>query len=89
MLKVGVIGCGYWGPNLIRNFVQLNESNVVLVADLDKTRLKRMKELYPVVQTTTDYKDIVEHPYIDAVAIATPVNTHYRIAREEIGRAHV
>ena len=84
MLKVGVIGCGYWGPNLIRNFVQLNESDVVRVADLDHDRLKHMQSLYPGIQTTSDYRDIVSDPEIDIIAVATPVKTHFVFAREAL-----
>ncbi len=90
MLNVGVIGCGYWGPNLIRNFVQMNETNVTRVADLDENRLDRMKALYPAVETTTDYNDIVSDKDIDVVAIATPVQRHYEFASEAIqGGKHV
>jgi len=84
MLKVGVIGCGYWGPNLIRNFAQLAESDVVRVADLDESRLRHMKVLYPTVETTKDYGDIVSDPDIDVVAVATPVHTHYKLASEAL-----
>ncbi len=84
MLRAGVIGCGYWGPNLIRNFIQLQESDVAWVADLDESRLKKMKELYPSVATTTDYREIITDPGVNFVAIATPVHTHYRLAREAL-----
>jgi len=84
MLKVGVIGCGYWGPNLIRNFTQLSRSDVVRVADLDETRLKYIKGLYPFTETTTDYRDIISDPEIDIVAVATPVHTHYKFASEAL-----
>jgi len=84
MLKVGVIGCGYWGPNLIRNFVQLNESDVVRVADLDSGRLKHMQALYPGVQTTSDYRDIISDSEIDIVAVATPVKTHFTFGKEAL-----
>ena len=84
MLKVGVIGCGYWGPNLIRNFVQLNESDVARVADLDSGRLKHMRTLYPGVQTTSDYRDIISDPEIDIVAVATPVQTHFNFGKEAL-----
>ena len=95
MLKVGVIGCGYWGPNLIRNFVQMNETEVARVADLDGSRLRHMKGLYPTIETTEDYRDIITDPQIDIVAVATPVRTHYRIALEALSgttpgsRAHL
>ena len=90
MLRVGVIGCGYWGPNLIRNFSQINRTNVLRIADLDTKRLDRMKNLYPEVQTTTDYKDIINDADIDIVAVATPVNSHFRLASEALAaRKHV
>ena len=89
MLKVGVIGCGYWGPNLIRNFTQLSRSTVVRVADLDKARLKHMEGLYPSLETTTDYQDIVADSEIDLVAVATPVHTHYRIASDALRARHL
>jgi len=84
MLKVGVIGCGYWGPNLIRNFIQLRESDVVRVADLDESRLAHMKRLYPTVETTVDYRDLLADPQIDIVAVATPVRTHFKLASDAL-----
>nr|MBL0717381.1 Gfo/Idh/MocA family oxidoreductase [Desulfobacterales bacterium] len=84
MLKVGVIGCGYWGPNLIRNFVQLNESDVARVADLDSGRLKHMRSLYPGIETTSDYRDIISDSEIDIVAVATPVHTHFTFGKEAL-----
>jgi len=84
MLNIGVIGCGYWGPNLIRNFIQLPESQVVRVADLDKERLERMGQLYPWVETTQDYREIIDDGHIDVVAIATPVHTHFKFATESL-----
>lgn len=84
MYNIGSIGCGYWGPNLIRNFIQLNRSDVKRVADLDTGRLAHMKKLYPTVETTTDYRTIIQDPNIDAVAVATPVATHHRLAGEAI-----
>jgi predicted dehydrogenase len=84
MFKVGVIGCGYWGPNLIRNFSQMSRSTVVRVADLEWDRLKHMKALYPFVDTTTEYQQIISDPEIDIVAIATPVGLHHKIASEAL-----
>ncbi|MCE5336017.1 MAG: Gfo/Idh/MocA family oxidoreductase [Desulfobacteraceae bacterium] len=81
---VGVIGCGYWGPNLIRNFNQLKETNVLKVADLDNTRLQRMKEVYPLISITSDYEEVIRDPLIDIVAIATPVGTHFKFASEAL-----
>lgn len=78
---VGVIGCGYWGPNLIRNFNQLPVSRVKYCCDLDDSRLKHMKTLYPHVILTNRYEDLIEDAEVDAVAIATPVSTHHPIAK--------
>lgn len=90
MLKVGVIGCGYWGPNLIRNFVQLKGSDVLWVADLDETRLAHMKTVYPNVRTTTDYTELLADSEVDIVAVATPVRTHFKLASEALlAKKHV
>jgi predicted dehydrogenase len=84
MFNVGVIGCGYWGPNLIRNFTQLNRTDVVRVSDLKKERLDHMKTLYSGVDTTTNYLDIINDTKIDIVAVATPVHTHFKFASEAL-----
>lgn len=78
-LNVGVVGCGYWGPNLIRNFNQLPQCNMKICCDLDKEKLERMRTLYPSIGTTDNIEDILNDPSIDAVAIATPVYTHYKL----------
>lgn len=85
MLNVGVVGCGYWGPNLIRNFTQLSDSEVVMCADLDAGRLDHMKNLYPRLETTKDYKKLLERPDIEAIVIATPPDTHYQLTMESLG----
>lgn len=84
MLKVGVVGCGYWGPNLIRNFSNLKTSQVVSCADLNEARLNHMRQLYPAIRTTTNFRELVNDPVIDAIVIATPVAAHYPVAREAI-----
>lgn len=84
MFKVGVIGCGYWGPNLIRNFTNLKTCKVIACSDLAEDRLNHMKQLYPTLNTTTNFREIVSDPGIDAVVIATPVSSHYPIAREAL-----
>lgn len=84
MLNVGVIGCGYWGPNLIRNFTQLKDSKVSICADLDKGRLAHMKSLYPGLETTEDYAQIVARDDVDAIVIATPPHTHHKFAVESL-----
>lgn len=79
-----MIGCGYWGPNLIRNFINLKDAKVKICSDIDEKRLEHMKQLYPSLATTTDYKEIINDESIDAVVIATPVSTHYTLAAEAL-----
>ena len=81
-MKLAVIGCGYWGPNLVRNFVQSNKVRELICCDLDQKRLDRMKGLYPSVEVLTDYKKLLQMSDLDGVAIATPVKIHYPIAKE-------
>ena len=82
MIKVGVIGCGYWGPNLIRNLNGLPECDLVAISDLDQKRLDHVGLLYPGTIMTTDHRELVEHPEIEAVIVATPMGTHYELGRE-------
>jgi len=84
MIKIGVIGCGYWGPNLIRNFSQLEEVEVTHICDLDEAKLNRIKKNYPVVKATKNYSDILKDEEITGVCIATPLETHYGIAKEAL-----
>jgi predicted dehydrogenase len=84
MINIGVIGCGYWGPNLIRNFNQISRSDVVRVADLKRNRLDHMKRLYPRIDVTTDYEAVINDPSVDIVAVATPVNTHHKFAKQAL-----
>jgi predicted dehydrogenase len=86
MMKIGVIGCGYWGPNLIRNFIQLNKVDELYCCDTDNTKLERIKNLYPSVKITNDYKDLLKMPDLDGVAIATPVYSHHQLAKEFLKR---
>jgi len=81
-MKIAVIGCGYWGPNLVRNFIQSNKVEQLVCCDLDPKRLDRMKSLYPNVEVLSDYKALLDRPDLEAVAIATPVKTHYPIAKD-------
>lgn len=84
MLRVGVVGCGYWGPNLIRNFSNLKSAKVIACSDLSEDRLNHMRLLYPAIRTTTSYRDLISDSGIDAMVIATPVSSHYPIAREAL-----
>ena len=80
MLRLGVIGCGYWGPNLVRNFSSIPDATVVAVCDIDPRRLHSIQAEYPSVSTTTDAASLIARTDIDAVAIATPVSTHFDLA---------
>jgi predicted dehydrogenase len=80
-LNIGVIGYGYWGPNLVRNFIELPESDVVMVADLNEDRLGQLHARYPTVLTTSNYTDLFLAG-LDAVVVATPPATHFRFAWE-------
>ena len=81
-MNIAVIGYGYWGPNLVRNFSWLENTHVKYVCDLDESRLQKVGTMFPNVEiTTTDYKKVLNDSSIDAVAISTPVQTHYPLAK--------
>ena len=79
-IRVGMIGSGYWGPNLIRNFVDIPKSELVMVADLKLDRLEKIRRNYPTVLITQDYHDLFDQK-LGAVVIATPPSTHFPIAK--------
>lgn len=78
---VGVIGCGYWGPNLLRNFNQLPGATVKYCCDLNDDRLAHMRALYPHLIATKDMYEVIKDREVDAVVVATPVSTHYPIGK--------
>ncbi len=80
-LSIGVIGYGYWGPNLVRNFRELSTTRVAMLADLDQRRLDQAVERYPGLTTTQSVDDLLTSR-VDGVVVATPVSTHFAIARE-------
>ena len=80
MIRVGVIGYGYWGPNLVRNFMEAKGSTVVAVCDLRTERLVQLRHRYPSLRTVNDSGDICNATDVDAVVIATPVSTHFDLA---------
>jgi predicted dehydrogenase len=84
MLNIGVIGCGYWGPNLVRNFSALPECKVKKLCDADKDRLESMALLYPNIELTTEYSELIEDTDINAIAIATPVRFHFEMAMQSL-----
>jgi len=79
MIKIGVIGYGYWGPNLVRNFAETNGAVIAAVADLDPKKLELVQRRFPAVRVTCDFHELLKDPDIDAVAIATPVSTHFEL----------
>lgn len=81
-LRVAVIGAGYWGPNLVRNFSEAPGANVVAVADLSEERLAAIRKRFPAVRTTTDHRALFADPDVDAVCIVTPISTHRPLAEE-------
>lgn len=83
-LNIGIIGYGYWGPNLLRNFYSLEDCTVKYVCDLRPERLGVVSKLYPSVKLTASYDELLNDPELDAVAVATPVNTHYNFAKHAL-----
>jgi predicted dehydrogenase len=80
-INVGVVGCGYWGPNLIRNFRSIPGCHLKLMCDVNEERLKHLSALYPGVEKETSFERVVANPEIDAVVIATSVRMHFRMAK--------
>jgi predicted dehydrogenase len=84
MLQIAVVGCGYWGPNLIRNLSSCPECRVKAICDMSEDRLSQMAELYPQVQTTSQFDDLADDDNIGAIVIATPVRFHYEMAQKSL-----
>ena len=80
MIKVGVIGYGYWGPNLVRNFMEAPGSTVAAVCDLRPERLTYLKVRHPSIKAVSNCQELLDDPQIDAIEIATPVSTHFEWA---------
>lgn len=84
MIRVGVIGYGYWGPNIVRNFQGLDSARVEMVCDSNAAALARARKAYPGISTCSDPAEILSSPTIDAVAVITPVWTHYELAKRAL-----
>jgi predicted dehydrogenase len=84
MIRIGVIGYGYWGPNIVRCFHDIEEVKIVSVCDENIRALRRVEKTYPSIGVTRDSKDIIFSPEIDAVAVITPVFTHYEFAKKAL-----
>lgn len=84
MINIGVIGYGYWGPNIVRNFNRADGAEVILVCDIDEHNLKRARKDYPSIQTTSVCDDVLSSSEVDAVAVITPVSTHFELTRKAL-----
>jgi predicted dehydrogenase len=84
MIRIGVIGYGYWGPNVVRNLHRVEGSRVVMVCDKSPEMLGRVSQTYPDIKTTTNSCDVLCSPDIDAVAVITPVWTHFELAKQAL-----
>jgi predicted dehydrogenase len=84
MMQIALIGAGYWGPNLVRNFSQIPGAHVAYVCDLDPAKLAPLASQYPTLKTTRNYHDALRDPDVDAVVIATPVSTHRQLALDAL-----
>jgi predicted dehydrogenase len=84
MVKIGVIGYGYWGPNLVRNFSQTPGARIVAVCDQRAERRAQVEQVYPTIKTYSAVRDILNDTAIDAIIIATPVASHYELALQAL-----
>ena len=84
MIRMGVIGYGYWGPNIVRNFNSLDGSRVVAVSDLNEELLKKAQKAYPQLRVTTRSDELISATDVDVIAIVTPVFTHFELAKKAL-----
>lgn len=84
MINCGFIGYGYWGPNMVRNFYATKDVKVFKVCDLKPQRMDLVRVTYPSVEVTTDHREVIKDPKIDALVISTPVSTHFSLAKEAL-----
>ena len=83
-VKIAVVGCGYWGQNLVRNFWELDTVDLTTVCDANASSFPRIRKRFPTIETVQNYQDVLRNPQIDAVVLATPVSTHYSFARQAL-----
>lgn len=84
MVRIGIIGCGHWGPNYIRNFTELSESKVVMACDLDQEKITSLRERFREIEFDVDYQRLLARSDIEAVVVATPATTHYQIVKDAL-----
>src|ERR1700689_1856620 len=80
-VRIGIIGYGYWGPNIVRNLLSLQGAKAVAICDPDPKALERARRAFPDIETTSDVSEFLASPNIDAVAVITPVWTHFELAK--------
>lgn len=83
-MNLAIVGVGYWGPNLVRNFAVQEQANLVCVCDLDRNRLQTIKRQYPTVNVTTSFDEVAGDPSVDAIVIALPVGVHFEFAKKAL-----
>jgi predicted dehydrogenase len=84
MVKVALIGYGYWGVNLLRNLTSIKQSEVVLVCDSREERIQAINQTYPGINTTTSFEDVINNDQVEAIVIATPTFSHYELAKRAL-----
>jgi predicted dehydrogenase len=84
VIRFGVIGYGYWGPNVVRNLSQLDKADVLAVCDKTEASRKKLRRAYPQVHASSDPSELLTSPEIDAIAVVTPVWTHYELAKKAL-----
>jgi predicted dehydrogenase len=84
MINLGVIGYGYWGPNIVRNFNNLEKAKVTAICDKNEAVLSRARKSYPHIHTTNDYNEVLSSPDTDVIAVITPVSTHFELAKKAL-----
>src|SRR3989344_8640915 len=82
MIKIGVIGYGYWGPNLVRNFLSIPSCEITKIAEIKSENLKELRKHYPTIKTVTNADEVIEDKKIDAVIVATPISTHFKLGKK-------
>lgn len=84
VIGISIIGAGYWGPNFVRNFSRIPLANIRYVCDINSKKLTSIAQLHPHINTTTDYQKVLRDKHTDAVVIATPVHTHFVLAKQAL-----
>ena len=84
MINIAIVGIGYWGPNLVRNFISAKNTHISKVCDLEKDRLEFIQSKFPSLQTETDYTSIMSDATIAAVVLATPIESHFELAKQAL-----